>query len=117
MIVKPDSPPPTRWLLKIRVRLFALALAGALMAAHSGELAAQETAASSKKQVNSASDLPRFSYPVSSAPSVLLMADDATFNTFAEKVLQDVDSVLRDYDIEDKATLRMLYATRLNVQM
>ena len=103
--------------MKIRVRLSALALAAALIFAHTAVPAAQEPAPTAKKKVNSANDLPRFSYPVSSPPSVLLMADEATFNAFAEKVLQDVDSVLREYDIADKATLRMLYATRLNVQM
>jgi hypothetical protein len=103
--------------LKIRVRLFALGLAGAFIFAPIVSLAAQEPAATAKKKVTSANDLPRFSYPVSSPPSVLLMADDATFTAFARTVLHDVDSVLREYDIGDKATLRMLYATRLNVQM
>src|SRR5215469_15526180 len=72
---------------------------------------------SPKKKITSANDLLRFSYPVSSPPSVMLMADDATFNAFALKVAHDIDSVLRDYDIEDKATLRNLYAAKLNVEM
>jgi len=117
MIVKPDSPPPTRWILKFRVRVFALGLAGALVLAHAALAAAQEPAPTAKKKVNSASDLPRFSYALSSPPSVLLVADDATFSGFAEKVARDVEKVLQEYDIQDKATLRMLYATRLNVQM
>jgi subtilisin family serine protease len=102
--------------LKVRLRLFALSLAGAFMATHCVMSAAQD-AVSPKKKVNSANDLPRFSYPVSTPPSTLLLADDATFNAFAKSVLRDVDSVLREYAIEDKATLRMLYAARLNVQL
>lgn len=80
-------------------------------------VAAQDPASAGKKKVNSATDLPRFSYPVSSPPSVLIMADDATFNPLAQKVLHDVDSVLSDYDIADKATLRQFYETRLNVEV
>src|SRR4051794_34276794 len=86
-----------------------------LMVGHAAATA-QEPTAPAKTKLNSASDLPRFSYPVSSPPSVLLMADDATFNAFAEKVLHDVTSVLDNYDIEDKATLRQLYAARLSVE-
>jgi subtilisin family serine protease len=78
---------------------------------------AQETPGSAKKKVASANDLPRFSYPVSSPPSVLLMADDATFNTFALKVHHDIDSILNEYDIDDKATLRQLYEARLDLAL
>jgi subtilisin family serine protease len=102
--------------LKIRPRLLALALAGAFMIAQ-GLISGAQDVESPKKKVNSANDLPRFSYPVSIPPSALLLADNATFNAFAENVLHDVESVLREYAIEDKATLRMLYATRLNVQI
>jgi len=108
-----SSPDEVR--LKIRVRLSSFWLAVALLVAYTAA-AAQDSSLPAKKKVNSANDLPRFSYPVSSAPSVLLMADDATFNTFAEKVLHDVHSVLEGYDLEDKATLRQLYAARLSVE-
>ena len=37
-----------------------------------------------KKKVISVNDVPRFTYPVSSPPSAMLMADDATFNAFAK---------------------------------
>jgi subtilisin family serine protease len=102
--------------LKLPVRVIALFVAAVLMVGHAAAVTAQEPAAPARKKVNSANDLPRFSYPVSSPPSVLLMADDATFNTFAEKVLHDLNSVLDTYDIEDKAALRQLYAARLSVE-
>jgi hypothetical protein len=78
---------------------------------------AQAPANLTKKKVASASDLPRFSYPMNVPPSSFLMTDDETFNAFALKVMHDVDSVLNEYDIEDKATLRSLYGTKLDVQM
>jgi hypothetical protein len=60
-----------------------------------------------KNKVTSQSDLPRFTYPVKGSASGLLQSDDATFNAFASKVRADVESTLRDYEIADKATLRL----------
>ena len=106
-----------RCFLKIEVRLSAICVAVALIVGHAVTAAPQDPAPSAKKKVNSAGDLPRFSYPVSSPPSVLLFSDDATFNPFAEKVLHDIDSLLNDYEIDDKATLRQLYQYRLLIQV
>ena len=69
-----------------------------------------------KKKVTSQADLPRFSYPVSGSASDLLQADDATFNAFAAKVQTDLDSIFREYDIADKATLRTLLGAKLDLQ-
>ena len=71
---------------------------------------------SGKKKVSNQSDLPRFTYPMTGSASDLLQADDATFNAFSAKVKADLDSIFRDYDIEDKATLRRLLSARLNLQ-
>lgn len=100
-----------RWLMMWVVVLGAVGAWGALAtsAAAQGEGA--------KKKVASEADLPRFSYPVQGTASGLLLADDATFGTFAQKVGADVDSVLTGYEIADKATLRGLLATRANVQL
>jgi subtilisin family serine protease len=70
-----------------------------------------------KKTVNTESDLPRFSFPLSQPASALLTADDATFNAFAKQVGADVDSVLSDYTISDKETLRELLGARADVQI
>jgi subtilisin family serine protease len=70
-----------------------------------------------KKTVNTAADLPRFSYPLSQPASTLLTSDDATFNPFASKVETDVNSVLADYTISDKETLRELLGARLSAQL
>ena len=69
-----------------------------------------------RKKVTSQADLPRFSYPVSGSASDLLQADDATFDAFAAKVRADLDALLRDYDIDDKSTLRTLLGAELDLQ-
>ena len=69
-----------------------------------------------KKKVSSQADLPRFSYPVTGSASALVQADDATFNGFAAKVRADLDSVFRDYAIDDKSTLRTLLSAKLDLQ-
>ena len=102
--------------MKINVRVWGLALVVALVVG-SAAAAAQNPAGSTKKKVTSANDLPRFSYPVSTPPSVLLTADEATFNAFARHVLHDIESVLSEYEITDKSTLRQLYATKLNAEL
>jgi len=72
---------------------------------------------SGKKIVTSEDDLPRFTYPVKGSASSLLQADDASFNAFAAKVRTDLDGILVDYEISDKATMRMLLRTELELQM
>jgi len=71
---------------------------------------------SGKKKVSNQSDLPRFTYPMTGLASDVLQADTATFNAFAAEVKADLESIFRDYDIEDKATLRRLLSARLNLQ-
>ncbi len=69
-----------------------------------------------KKKVNSQADLPRFSYPVTGSASELVQADDATFNAFATKVRTDLETIFRNYEIADKATMRSLLSARLDLQ-
>jgi hypothetical protein len=73
-------------------------------------------AQNAKKKVNSEADLPRFSYPVAGSASSLVQADDATFNTFLSKLRADLDGILRDYQIDDKSTMRTLLAAKLSIQ-
>jgi subtilisin family serine protease len=70
-----------------------------------------------KKVVKTQDDLPRFNYPIPGTAAELVSSDDATFNEFAAKVRTDVDSVLRDYDIQDHATLRSLLGVKLGLQV
>ena len=71
---------------------------------------------SAKKKVTSQSDLPRFTYPMDKPASELLQADAATFDTFAAKVRADLETIFRDHDIADKATMRDLLFAKLNLQ-
>jgi subtilisin family serine protease len=71
---------------------------------------------SGKKKVTSQADLPRFTYPVKGSASELAQADDAVFNAFASKVRTDLDSIFRDYEIADKATMRSLLHAKINLQ-
>jgi subtilisin family serine protease len=69
-----------------------------------------------KRKVASQADLPRHSYPVAGLASELVQADNAAFGAFASRVRADIDAELRDYDIEDRSTLRGLLTTKLNLQ-
>ena len=75
-----------------------------------------QSQSSGKKKVTSQADLPRFSYRLTGPASEFLEADDATFNAFASKVRADLDTIFRDYDIDDKSTLRTLLSVRLDLQ-
>jgi len=77
--------------------------------------AVSQTAA--KKKVKSDSDLPRFTYPMTQPASVFLQSDRDTFKAFATKVKADLDSIFRDYEVEDKATLRTLLSAKMNLQI
>ena len=69
-----------------------------------------------KIKVASETDLPRFLYPLKQPASVLVEADAATFDPFFAKARSDLDSMMSGYDIEDKATLRLVLWTKLNMQ-
>jgi len=69
-----------------------------------------------KKKVTSQSDLPRFTYPMDKPASELLQADAATFDAFATKVRADLETIFRDYDIDDKSAMRDLLYARQNLQ-
>jgi subtilisin family serine protease len=96
----------------VRAGLFAAVAVLAL-----GALQAQPTFAADKKVVRTAADLPQFNYPIPGTATALVTGDNATFGVFAAKVRADVDSVLANYDIQDRATLRGVLSTRLALQL
>jgi hypothetical protein len=75
---------------------------------------AQEQA---KKPVQSASDLPRFTYPIDGPASALFSSDASTFNAFAAKVRANIESTLAGYDIQDRGTVRALLGEKLELQV
>jgi len=84
----------------VPVKLFMLFLALAL---------AGSAAAQGKKRIDKAADLPRFTYKLDGRIEDMVR-DDAKFKPFAAQLRRDLDSVLAQYDIEDKATLRGILA-------
>ena len=75
---------------------------------------AQEQA---KKVVQSANDLPRFTYPIDGPASALFAADAATFDAFGAKVRANIESTLAGYDIQDRGTMRGLLEQKLELQV
>ncbi|HEY1767025.1 MAG TPA: S8 family serine peptidase [Terracidiphilus sp.] len=80
-------------------------------------LSAASLPGQNQKTVNTAADLPRFSFPLTQPASTFLGADDASFNAFAQQVGADVDSVLSGYTISDKETSRELLGAKCDVQL
>jgi len=81
-----------------------------------GAIAALSCFAQSKKIVNSESDLPRFTYQVNGNVADLLRPDSPAFQNFAAKVQADLESIFKNYQIEDKATERDLLEARLSFE-
>jgi hypothetical protein len=70
-----------------------------------------------KKAVQSANDLPRFTYPLDGPASALFSSDAATFNAFGMKVRANIESTLAGYDIQDRGTVRGLLEQKLELQV
>ena len=73
-------------------------------------------AASAKKKIATQGDLPRFTYPVPGGSVLKLVQSETDWAPFAARVRADVEGLLRDYDIQDKSTLRSLYYTLLGLE-
>jgi subtilisin family serine protease len=69
-----------------------------------------------KKVVQSQADLPRFSYAMKEPASALVRNGGPQFDAFAAKVKADLESIFRDYQIDDHATLRTLLDARLSLE-
>lgn len=82
-----------------------------------GSSAPAQQAAPARTVIRTQDDLPRHSYPVPTSAATLLAAADTTFNTFAAKVAADVDRVLNNYGIADRATRRRLLTTRSSFEI
>src|SRR5271165_3841305 len=66
--------------------------------------------------VLSQADLPRLTYPVTGTVSNMLEEDDATFAPLLQKGVADIQSLLTDYSIKDRATLISVLAAKLATQ-
>jgi len=97
-------------LCSFRSRVFLILL---LLA--STALASAQTAP--KKIVATEADLPRFSYPVDGDVEHLLDMPAKEFSKFALPIRSDIESVLRDYDVQDHAAHRKLLQARLDLEL
>jgi subtilisin family serine protease len=68
------------------------------------------SAQSPKKKITRAADLPQFEYKITGKVEDLVKSEEA-FKPFAAQVRKNVESILRDYEIEDPATSRSLLGT------
>jgi prophage DNA circulation protein len=73
------------------------------------------TRAQDRPVIRSEADLPRQTYPVPVASASHLLTDDAAFGVLAESVRADVERLLAEHDIEDRATLRRFHSTLANL--
>ena len=79
-------------------------------------LGGSTAAHAARTRITKQADLPRFSYPIAGSASRLAESDAATFDAFAAKVRADIDTLLADYEIEDRSTLRRILAAKLDLQ-
>jgi subtilisin family serine protease len=63
-----------------------------------------------KKKITRAADVPQFQYAISGKVEDLVRSEQA-FRPFASQMRKNVESVLRDYEIDDAATKRSLLST------
>jgi subtilisin family serine protease len=81
-----------------------------------GALLALACSAQTKKIVKGESQLPRFTYKVTGNVTELLRPDSAAFKDFAAKVQADLESIFKNYQIEDNSTKRDLLFARLSFE-
>lgn len=73
-------------------------------------------AVDARKPVQTADDLPRHTYAMPEAPSVLVK-DAAAFTTLASAIKRDIESDLATYDIQDRTTLQRYKGTLLSLAL
>jgi subtilisin family serine protease len=79
-------------------------------------LVAGGAAGQSKKRIDKAADLPRFTYQLDGRLEDMVR-DDAKFKPFAAQVRHDLESTLAQYDIEDRAMLRQILTELAQLDM
>jgi Subtilisin-like serine proteases len=80
-----------------------------------GVLAAVAWAAE-KPRITSQDQLPRFSYALTGDVTKVL-TDEAVYQELADAVRADLEKLLSDYEIEDRATLRDVLSTLLSIDL
>ncbi len=78
--------------------------------------AIQPAFAQAKKKITKADDLPRITYKVEGTATELV-TNAEKFNPFARQLRADIEKILAEYDIEDKATLKGFKGTLLAMEL
>jgi hypothetical protein len=82
-----------------------------------GLLVATAGRAEPRKVIRSADDLPRFTYQAPASAEQLITEDSKSFAPFLASIRTDVDHVLENDHIADRATMRGLLETRFEAQI
>ena len=69
-----------------------------------------------RKKITRAADVPQFQYSIKGKVEDLIQSEEA-FRPFAAQVRKNVESVLRDYDVEDASTKRGLLGVLASLDM
>jgi subtilisin family serine protease len=77
--------------------------------------AASGAAAQDKKVIRSASDIPPLLVELPKKPSELIVGGGAELDAVRDKVQAHAESLLSDYDIQDKATAKQVRATLMQI--
>ena len=96
-----------------------LLLLASACASHGAPVNASEPATvrpAARQRVESADQLPRHSYPISTTATALFQ-DEKQFAAFAQHVAADLRADLSKYDIQDHATLKSYYGMLSNVAL
>ncbi len=94
-----------------------LSLAAALfLCSHGPAQGSPDAGAPAKKVVEKADDLPRHTYPVAKAPSLIVTDPDA-FGALAAALGKDIRADLSAYDIKDRTTLQGFKSTMLSLAL
>lgn len=80
-------------------------------------LQGQDEPMAEKPVIQTQADLPRYTYDLPTSTPSALLTDDAGFDKVADQVRSDIESLLENYTIEDKATLRGLYGSLQNLAL
>lgn len=69
-----------------------------------------------KKKITRAADVPQFQYSIKGKVEDLIQSEEA-FRPFAAQVRKNVESILRDYDVEDASTKRGLLGVLVSLDL
>jgi hypothetical protein len=119
--IRPGAPlpQPERGRLLMRTPLSTVAtlvVAASIACGPSDDAGADRSQSDTRPKITNQDQLPRHTYEVEGSASEILTSEDA-FAPLAAAVRSDIEALLADYVIEDRATLQSLEGTLFNLDM